>query len=151
MTTTTTSKAEVLTLNVTRTIKAPVELVYKGWTEPEQMRMWLGCLKTSSVKVTQDLRVGGEYRFDVSCNDGEQVCMSGVYQKIEPNKKLVYTWNNTSKEFPASDTLVTVEFFAKGDATELKLTHANLNDANCLHGHTMGWGASLDRFVARFE
>ncbi len=149
--TTTKSKAEVLTLNVTRTIKAPVELVYKGWTEPAQMQMWIGCLKTSSVKVTQDLRVGGEYRFDVSCNDGEQVCMSGVYQKIEPNKKLVYTWNNTSKEFPANDTLVTVEFIAKGDATELKLTHANLNNANCLYGHTLGWGASLDRFVARFE
>ncbi len=148
---TTTSKAEVLTLNVTRTIKAPVELVYKGWTEPDQMRMWIGYLKTSSVKVTQDLRVGGEYRFDVSCNDGEEVCMSGIYQKIEPNKKLVYTWNNTSREYPAKDTLVTVEFVAKGDSTELKLTHANLNDANCLHGHTMGWGASLDRFVARFE
>ncbi len=149
--TTITSKAEVLTLNVSRTIKAPVELVYKGWTDPDQMQMWIGCLKTSTVKVTQDLRVGGEYRFDVSCNDGEQVCMSGIYQKIEPNRKLVYTWNNTSNEFPASETLVTVEFIAKGDSTELKLTHANLNDANCLHGHSMGWGASLDRFVARFQ
>lgn len=148
---TTTSKAEVLTFSVTRTIKAPVELVYKGWTEPEQMSMWIGCTKTSTVKVTQDLRIGGEYRFDVSCNDGEQVVMSGVFQKIEPNKKLVYTWNNTSKEFPARDTLVTVEFAAKGDTTELKLTHANLNDENCLYGHTMGWTASLDRFVSRFE
>ncbi len=86
MTTTTTSKAEVLTLNVTRTIKAPVELVYKGWTEPEQMRMWLGCLKTSSVKVTQDLRVGGEYRFDVSCNDGEEFACPASIKKLSRTK-----------------------------------------------------------------
>lgn len=148
--TTATSKAEVLTLSLSRTIKAPVELVYRGWTEPEQMSMWLGCDKTAKVKVTQDLRVGGKYRFDVSCSDGEQVCMSGVYQKIEPNRKLVYTWNNTSREYPASNTLVTVEFIANGDTTELKLTHANLNDANCLHGHTLGWTASLEKFVAHF-
>ncbi|MBA3858084.1 MAG: SRPBCC domain-containing protein [Cyanobacteria bacterium PR.3.49] len=149
--TTTTSKAEVLTLDVTRIVKAPVELVYKAWTEPAQMINWIGCTKTQSVKVTSDLRVGGEYRFEVSCNDGEQVCMSGTYQKVEPNKKLVYTWNNTSSEFPAKDTLVSVTFIEQGDKTEIRLTHSNLNDANCLHGHTLGWTASLERFVGLFE
>lgn len=148
---TTTSKAELLTLEVTRVVKAPVELVYRGWTEPEQMSKWFGCTKTQSVKVTNDLRVGGEYRVNVSCNDGEQVCMSGVYQKIEPNRRLVYTWNNTSSEYPAKDTLVSVQFIAQGDKTEIRLTHSNLNDANCLHGHTLGWTASLDRFTALFE
>lgn len=148
---TTTSKADVLTFIVTRTLKAPVELVYKGWTEPEQMAKWIGCDQMCTVKVTQDFRVGGEFRYDMNLNDGEQVAIYGVFQKIEPNRKLSYTWTNTSKDYPAKDTLVTVEFIAKGDITELKLTHANLNDANCLHGHTLGWTASLDRFVARFE
>lgn len=149
--TATTSKAEVLTLNVTRTVKAPVELVYRGWTEPEHMSKWIGCTKTQTVNVTNDLRVGGEYRFNVGCTDGEQVCMYGVYQKIEPNKRLVYTWTNTSSEYPAKDTLVSVEFEAQGDQTIIRLSHSNLNDANCLHGHSLGWAASLDRLVSLYE
>lgn len=148
---TTTSKAEVLALDVTRTVKAPLEMVWKAWTEPEQMANWFGCTKTQSVNVTNDLRVGGEYRVNVGCSDGEQVCMSGVYQKVEQNKRLVYTWNNTSSEFPAKDTLVSVTFVPHGDRTEIRITHSNLNDANCLHGHSLGWNASLDRFVALFE
>jgi len=148
--TTATNNAEVLTLDVTRIVKAPVEMVYKAWTEPEQMSQWIGCTKTQSVKVSSDLRVGGEYRFEVSCSDGEQVRMSGTYQKVEPNKRLVYTWNNTSKEFPAKDTLVSVTFTQQGEKTEIRLTHSNLNDANCLHGHTLGWTASLERFVELF-
>lgn len=143
------TKSDLKTVEITRNLKAPVERVYKAWTDSDQMTKWLGCAETGSVKVQQDLRVGGAYRFDISLQDGSSVAMFGTYQEVETNRKLVYTWTNTSEEYPAKDTLVTVEFIAKGEGTELTLRHSNLTEI-AAQGHTLGWGASFDRFEKLF-
>jgi uncharacterized protein YndB with AHSA1/START domain len=132
-------------------LKAPVERVYKSWTEPEHITKWFGCGKTATVKVQQDLRVGGNFRVEMHCTDGEIAVVHGTYKVVEPNQKLVYTWTNNSQEFPADDTLVTVEFISKGKETELRLKHENFSREISAQGHSMGWGASLDRFGTLFE
>lgn len=144
-----TIKLAPLTLQKTRIIKAPVERVYKAWTEPEQIKQWFGCGPTSCVELTQDLKIGGSYH---AICDGGKATMSGVFKEITPNRKLVYSWSNTSDEFPAQNTLVTVEFKEiDKNTTELTLTHENFQNENTVEGHTIGWGAALDKFVALFD
>ena len=145
-----TTKTDASALEMRKTLKAPVAKVFKAWTEPEQITKWFGCGKTESVRVTQDFRVGGEYRVDLLCDDDENVSMFGTFLEIERDSKLVYTWNNTSAEYPAKDTLVTVEFIDKGDTTEMILKHSKFDKPVIAQGHTMGWGASLDKFAALF-
>jgi uncharacterized protein YndB with AHSA1/START domain len=148
---TTTTKIQETTLEITKTLKAPVEKVYKTWTEAEHMTKWFGCGKTARVNVTQDLRVGGNFRVEMHCTDGEVAIVHGTYKEIVENKKLVYTWTNNSEEFPAADTLVTVEFISKGNETELMLKHENFTKPVSAQGHSMGWGASLEKFGSLFE
>ncbi len=128
-----------------------MEKVYKTWTEPEHISKWFGCGKTAEVKVDQDLRVGGNFRVEMHCTDGEVAVVHGTYKEIIANKKLVYTWTNNSVEFPAENTLVTVEFIAKGNETELALKHENFTRPVSAQGHSMGWGASLDKFESLFN
>lgn len=143
------TKNDLKTVEIARTLKAPVDKVYKAWTESEQMTKWLGCVETGTVKVTQNLHVGGEFRFEITLVDGNEVLMYGVYKEVETNRKLVYTWTNNSEQYPAKDTIVTVEFIAKGDLTELVLKHSNLTEI-AAQGHTLGWAASFDKFEKLF-
>ncbi|MBX3072768.1 SRPBCC domain-containing protein [Candidatus Obscuribacterales bacterium] len=148
---TTTCKVQPTVLEITKVLKAPVERVYKTWTEPEHMAKWFGCAKTGTVQIEQDLRVGGNFRVEMHCTDGEIAIVHGTFKEIEPNKKLVYTWTNNSQEFPAEDTLVTVLFMGNGKETELRLKHQNFAKEISAQGHSMGWGASLDKFESLFS
>lgn len=135
------------TLEITRTINAPVEKVFRAWTEPEQLGKWFGCDQVHGATVLQDLRVGGQYRIDAACSDGNAALVTGTFKEIVPNQKLVYTWTNSSTEFPARDTLVTVEFFAKGSSTEIHLVHSNFALDRSAEGHTNGWQQCLDKLA----
>ena len=146
-----TTNTQASLLEIKKTFKAPLSRVFKAWTEPEQMTQWFGCGKAQEVHVEQDFRVGGDFCVEVACSDGEQVRMSGTFLEIVPNAKLVYTWNNTSSEFPASDTLVKVEFIDKGDSTEIVLQHSKFNRPVSVQGHTMGWTACFEKLEALLQ
>jgi len=145
-----TTKTDVSALEMRKTLKAPVDRVFKAWTEPEQMIKWFGCWETSTVNIQQDFRVGGDYSHHIHCEDGKNVTMSGTFLEIVPNKKLVYTWTSTSEEYPAVDTVVTVEFNETGATTELVLKHSKFDRPISVQGHSVGWGAALDKFEALF-
>lgn len=83
----TATKPEPLTLEVKKSVKAPVERVYKAWVEPAHISKWFGCGKVSDVRVVQDLRVGGEYRYEMHCNDGEVAVVSGTYKEVVAEQK----------------------------------------------------------------
>lgn len=47
----------------TRVFKAPRELVYKAWTEPEHLKIWWGPKGFTNTFDAFDLRVGGKWIF----------------------------------------------------------------------------------------
>ena len=61
---------------------------------------------------------------------------TGIYQIIERPRRLAFTWN--SIHAGENDSLVTVEFLASGDSTEIVLTHERL-PSDALAGHNGGW------------
>lgn len=135
------------TLEIRRTIKAPIEKVYRAWTEPEQISQWFGCDKVNKAVVSQELKVGGEYRIDANCRDGSPGCVYGTFREIIPNQKLVYTWTNASVEYPANDTIVSIEFISRGNETEIHLVHSNFALEKSAEGHTFGWNECLDKLA----
>jgi uncharacterized protein YndB with AHSA1/START domain len=95
-------------------------------------------------EVTADLRVGGRYRIVMHAPSGEVHRVGGTYREIVPNRKLVYTWAWEST--PERESLVTVEFKASGDATELLVTHEQFADSEARDKHQHGWNGCMDRF-----
>lgn len=139
-------------LKIQRTVNASVERVYKAWTDPAQLQKWFGCEYATHIEVNQNLVVGGEYVIKMTTDpDGIVVTVNGEYKEIVPNKKLVYTWNSDSAEFPASDTLITVEFIAKATGTEIVLEHKNFALEKSVEGHSFGWTAAFEKITALVE
>jgi uncharacterized protein YndB with AHSA1/START domain len=143
-----------LTLQVRRTFAAAREKVFAAWTEREQLEKWM-CRDVAAHTVIhhqQDIRTGGLYRMEIrDPAKGETYWGQGTYREVTPPEKLVFTWA-WSKDRPdgpsmhpgSHETLVTVEFFVRGNSTEVVLTHTGLGTAALRDDHNRGWNGCFD-------
>ena len=70
---------------------------------------------------------------------------TGVYQLVEPNAKLVFTWTEEGNDVT---TLVTVEFLAHGNESELVLTHERFIKPDVAKRYENGWGTIAQKLLA---
>src|SRR5215831_14073593 len=85
---------------------------------------------------------GGSFRLDMQF--GTVIYThTGVYREIRPPEKLVFTW--ISEATQQQETVVTVELFARGEQTELVLTHERFPNAESARDHDQGWQSVLSR------
>ena len=70
---------------------------------------------------------------------------TGVYQVVEPNAKLVFTWTEEGNDVA---TLVTVEFLAHGNESELVLTHERFTKPEVAKRYENGWGTIAQKLSA---
>ena len=136
------------TLQVRRTFPAPRHKVFEAWTQAEKLTKWL-CRVTEqhSTKILElDVRVGGRYRLEVTTPEGDRYHLSGTYQEVQPPERLVFTWSwEGDPNF--GETLVMVDFRARGNSTEVILTHERFPNAKARDQHTMGWNGCFDRLA----
>ena len=162
MNTTANIKENNIKLQLTRVFDAPRELVFKAWTDANQLKQWFGaagCEGSLLQSVTVDARGGGKYRIQVRRADGEFFTSVGVYREVKPPERLVFTWqfekDGSGDEFgevEPPEMLVTLEFKARGKQTELILTHEKFASIESRDRHEEGWGrclAELGKFVAK--
>jgi uncharacterized protein YndB with AHSA1/START domain len=144
-------------LVITRDFDAPRELVWKAWTEPAQVKEWLGSDEGMAVEsVKMDLRVGGRFRLQQKMADGEFYTAAGTYLEVKPSERLVYTWDwekdGSGEEFgelEGNESQMTLEFRAMGNRTQLVLTHEKLASAAKRDNHEKGWNIWLGK-LAKF-
>ena len=131
------------TLNLRRTFMAPREKVFRAFTEAEMLKKWWGHHGITCPAAEIDLKVGGKYRIAMKPPEGDVFHLKGTYREIKPPERLVYTfqWEGAGMK---EETLVTLEFHEKGDATELVLVHELFPDANARDDHNKGWESSFD-------
>jgi len=82
-------KEKSITLH--RVFAAPVELVFKTFTEPDHVSRWWGPHIMTNPICKIDLRIGGEYYFVMRGPDGTDYPMRGTYTEIEKNKKITFS------------------------------------------------------------
>ena len=141
------------TLRMQRRFAAPRELVWRAWTQPEALVLWMGPVEWPAVEVVNDLRVGGAWRICLrNPQTGENLWQGGVYREIAAPERLVFTfsWDESHEDGPPVDTLVTVQLSEAddGDATIMDFTHEGLKSEQSLTGHRHGWSSTADRLEA---
>ena len=150
-------------LVVRRVIAAPVERVFAAWTTPDLLRAWFGPAGVTCIAAEVDLRVGGAYKLGNRLPDARVVWITGTFERIEAPHKLVYTWRVSERSRApvargrertdddgdnAHASLVTVDFIARGTATEVIVTHERVATATLRDDHERGWNGCLDKLAA---
>jgi uncharacterized protein YndB with AHSA1/START domain len=125
---------------VRRTIAAPAEFLFDAWLDPEALAIWMRPGEIRSTVATVDPRVGGRYEIIMS-SATEKYPTAGVYRVIDRPRQLVFTWHPSGDALKES--LVTVDFIARGKSTEVVVTHERLPES-ARPSHSSGWTSGLE-------
>lgn len=126
-------------VEIRRLLPAPVDEVFRWWTEAELLERWMS--PTGTVSAVVDFRVGGAFTI-VMRDTGMEIEHRGKYVEIDPPRRLVFTW---SSRFTGGPSLVTVTFEPAGvDQTRVVLVHSRLSE-EAAPSHAGGWDGILTR------
>jgi uncharacterized protein YndB with AHSA1/START domain len=131
-------------IQVETTIKAPVEKVWKYWTEPAHITNW--CYASDdwhAPAAENDLREGGKFTTTMAAKDGSMSFdFDGVYTLVKEQQAIAYTIADGRK--------VNITFTGKGDETNIVETF-EAEDTHPLDLQKSGWQAILDNFKKYVE
>ena len=100
--TNTTGNVEKRDLVISRLFDAPIELVWKAWTDPEYVMRWWGPTGFTSPSCKIDFREGGKFVFHMRApkefQGGQDFYTAGVYKKIVPLKLIEFSQGLADKD-----------------------------------------------------
>ena len=136
--------------SASRLFRGSPEVVFRAWTDRDELPAWWCPPGFSMVEIEQDLRPGGRYRYAMRRDaDGGRYDVFGEFVEIRRPDLLVYTWSWNAPNMEAAETQVTVRFEPEGDGTRLTLTHERFPSASMQQSHLLGWTGCFDRMAAR--
>ena len=135
-------------LIVTRVIDAPRRLVFKAWTQPEQVARWWGPKGFTTTFCDMDIRPGGKFRFCMRSPTGTDHWKRGVYREVVAPERIIFTfaWEDAAGN-PGHELLTTVTFANQGSKTKLTLHQAVFETVEGCDDHRSGWTSCLERFA----
>ena len=136
--------AEKKTITVEATIHAPVEKVWRLWTDPVYIVGWNNASDDwHSPKAENDLRVGGSFNIRMEAKDRSSgFDFTGKYTRIEPKRKIEYTIDDGRK--------VQVSFISEGEVTTVTETF-EAEEENPVVVQKEGWQSIMDNFKKYVE
>jgi uncharacterized protein YndB with AHSA1/START domain len=137
---------------ITRIFEAPLERVWRAWTDRVQVAAWFGPehFDTPSDKVRIDLRVGGRYELTMVQRDSGREFPVG-YEIIELDEPalLVLRSDPMPEAGMHEPTITRVELHDHGDKTRMTLTDGPYPAGG---GHAeAGWRSAFDKLEALFD
>ena len=147
---------------IRRTFKAPMDLMFKIWTDPEHLKNWFGPKGATTGYIKTDLRPGGMHHYCMMYN-GVEIWGKFIYREIVPPEKIV--WVNSFSDakggttsHPMSPTwpkemLTTVTFTQHLEFTTVKVEWVPINASQTeletfeagRASMNQGWGGTLEQ------
>ena len=132
-------------LEMTRTLAARPERVFKAWTDPRIMEQWFGPHGMTSAVKEMDVQPGGTFHAVISGENDHAV--RGVYRVIDPPHRLVFSWVWQQGDLKDRETEVELTFVPEGDGTLMTLIHRDLPSADSVVSHNGGWGSAIEKLT----
>lgn len=134
-------------LVITRTFRAPRELVWKAWSDPKQMIQWMGPRSHPARHLEGEFRPGGVWRCCLTAADGSgDLWQGGIYHEIVEPERMVFTfaWDGDDGK-PENEMLITLTFVEDGAGTKMTLRQTGFRSVEQRDGHNGGWTSCFDR------
>jgi uncharacterized protein YndB with AHSA1/START domain len=145
-----------------RIFDAPIETVWKAWTDPEMIKEWWGPNDVTIPKCEIDLRVGGKIYIVMEASEamgsykGTKWPMLGVFTSVEPSTHLAYhvkAWTEGAEDTTEIDQDTEVTFEDQDGKTKINLK-ATINKigpgaAMAVEGMQYGFTQQLEK-LAKF-
>lgn len=132
-------------ITVQTTVNAPIEKIWKCFTEPEHITKWNHVSDDwHSPRAENDLRPGGTFNYRMESVDGSQgFDFGGTYDEVVPNKLISYTIGDSRK--------VQTTFEQKSPQQTVVTTVFDAETQNSSEMQKAGWQAIFDNFKKHTE
>lgn len=120
-------------------VAAPVEKVWKYWTEPEHITKWYqASADWHAPHASNDLRIGGKFVTTMAAKDGSfSFDFGGEYTEVVPHQLIAYTLGDGRK--------VKIVFESENGSTQITETF-EAETTNSAEMQQTGWQAILNSF-----
>jgi uncharacterized protein YndB with AHSA1/START domain len=137
-------------VSISRYFDASPELVYRAFTDPEQLAQWFGPLVFSVPfdSVSVDARPGGHWRMTMVNKDDPEARspIDTTFTEVDENRLLV--GYEIAKDFPGLENgtkiTMSVEFIPEGDGTRLELRQGPMPE-DMDERAAIGWNQSFHK------
>lgn len=128
-----------IAITVQTTINAPIDKVWKQWTNPDDIVNWNNASEDwHTPSAENDLRAGGRFLSRMEAKDGSTgFDFTGTYDTVKNKELIAYTIDDSRK--------VKIQFMDTGDQTKVVETFEAENE-NPIEMQRDGWQAILDNF-----
>jgi uncharacterized protein YndB with AHSA1/START domain len=136
---------------ITRIFDAPRELVFRAWTDPDQVAQWFGPegFETPRETVLIDLRVGGRYGLGmVQKKSGAQFPVQYEIIELDPPRLLVLKSEPMPEVGIHEATVTRIELHDHGDKTRMSLSDGPYTESAHAEAGWHGAFAKLDALLA---
>ena len=134
-----------------RVFAAPVEKVFKAFTDADAMASWLPPYGFVCKVHYMDLKIGGKYKMSfINFTTGNGHSFGGEYLEIIPNERLKYTDQFDDPNLPGQ-MFTTIDLKSVICGTELFATQEGIPDAIPTEMCYLGWQESLDKLKRLVE
>ena len=134
-----------LSLQVSKTINAPIEQVFDAWLDPAMLTQFILPMPgMAQPQVENDPVEGG--RFTIVMQVGEdKIPHSGSYLTVDRPHHLVFSWESP---FSVDGSQVSLQFSAAtAGSTLVELTHVKFANEEACANHEGGWGNILEKLA----
>ncbi len=138
------------TIVIERELDAPRELVWRVWTDPDEVTRWWGPegFTTPRETIEFDLRPGGVCRLTMVGPDGRRYPSDGHFRTVEPPERLSFGEEMTDHPMIESGE-TTVEFHDIGrNRTRVVVTSRLICAEELVSMSQAGWDSQLDKLEA---
>lgn len=135
-------------LRIERIIDAPVDAVWRAWTEHGSE--WFCPRPWTAEMIEQDLRPGGRSAMVMRGPDGEENHLEGVFLEVVPRERIVSTDAFAAGWTPQGPFMVRIDEFAEENGRTRYTAIARHWTAEAKAGHAAmgfepGWNAATDQ------
>lgn len=136
---------EKKTITVQAVVNAPVEQVWKLYTEPEHVMKWNNASNDwHTLRTENDLKVGGKFLYRMEAKDGSSgFNFDGTYEQVKINELIVYSLTDGRK--------VEVIFTKDNDTRTKMATAFEAENTNSIEMQRDGWQVILNNFKKYVE
>lgn len=158
-----TQSTEKKNLVVTRLFDAPIDQVWKAWTESEHVMRWWGPQTFTSPVARMDVREGGTSLVCMRSSEGQDFYTTWTYLNIVPQQRLEFILNFADDQGKQVDPVTmglppdmphevrhVITFKTIGDKTEMTITEYGYTSDQTLDLSRAGLEQSLNKMAASF-
>ena len=138
---------ETYSVTLRRIFDAPIEIVYRAWSEADQVSRWMKCDPGVRLRLENwQPKAGREFTTHMIQEGVFESTSHGRFLEVEPPNLLVFVYY-ADPNLGTAEMMVRVEFIACGEQTEIVLTQSGIYPKNIVAIVESGWTNSLSMLV----